>query len=108
MQGLIIDVNELNQLLKRHLNQKTLSLEQGLKDSLDSTVFSWGSVTHRKNGETVSDPRNAIDTGELQKSIKSREGKGLRNYIKFNAEYSARVIEHSTVDFLQFTLERIE
>lgn len=108
MQGLTIDNSQLNQLLKRHLDSKTLALEQGLKDSLDSAVFSWGSVTHRKNGETVTDPRNAIDTGELQASIKSRMGQGLTNYIKFNAEYSARVLDHSTVDFLEFTMERIQ
>ena len=102
-----INSSLLTQILKSHLDSKTEKLTEGLKNSLDSTIFSWGSVTHRKSGEIVSDPRNAIDTGKLQESIKSEEGRGLTNKIRFEAEYSALVLEHSTVDFVGFTLDRL-
>lgn len=102
-----IDNSALESVLKNHLDKKTKQLTEGLKDSLDSPVFSWGTQTHRKNGDIVSDPRNAIDTGKLQKSVQMEEGKGLSNKIKFEAEYSARVLEHSSVDFVEFTIGRI-
>lgn len=102
-----IDNSGLGSILKNHLDKKTKQLTEGLKASLDSPVFSWGSQTHRKNGEVVSDPRNAVDTGELQKSIQMKEDKGLSNKIYFEAEYSARVLEHSSVDFVEFTIGRI-
>lgn len=105
--SLKIDNSAIESILKYHLDKKTKQLTEGLKDSLDSTVFSWGSQTHRKNGEVVSDPRNAVDTGELQKSIQMEDGKGLTNKIKFEAEYSARVLEHSSVDFVEFTIGRL-
>ena len=105
--SLKIDDSVLSQILKTHLDNRTEKLTEGLKNSLDSAIFSWGSVTHRKNGTVVSDPRNAIDTGKLQKSIMSEEGRGLTNKIKFESEYSALVLEHSSVDFVEFTMERL-
>lgn len=106
---MVVQINQslLTQILKKHLDEKTKELEAGLKSSLDSQVFSWGSTTHRKNGEVVSDPRNAIDTGNLQESIKSEEGRGLTNVIRFEAEYSAKVLEQSSVDFVEFTIDRL-
>lgn len=97
----------LTQILKNHLDNKTVVLTDGLKKSLDSPIFSWGSITHRKNGETVTDPRNAIDTGELQKSVRLETGRGLSNKIIFDAEYAEKVIDHASVDFVDFTIERL-
>lgn len=102
-----LDSGYINNLLKTHLDERTSELERGLKGSLDSAIFSWGSVTHRKNGEIVSDPRNAIDTGVLQESIHTINGKGLSNTIKFDVEYAANVLEHSSVDFIEFTIGRL-
>lgn len=105
--SLKIDESLLNQMLKNHLDSKTDELTEGLKNSLNSNIFAWGSVTHRKSGEIVSDPRNAVDTGKLQESIKSEKGSGLTNKINFEAEYSALVLEHSSVDFVEFTMEML-
>ena len=102
-----LNMGYLDDILKTHLDNKTLALAQGFKDSLDSPIFSWGSITHRKNGDVVSDPRNAIDTGNLQKSIEAQIGRRFTNDITFNVEYAALVLEHSSVDFVEFTIERI-
>lgn len=101
------DNSEIERVLKKHLDHKTQELTQGLKDSLESPVFSWGTVTVRKNGDIVSDPRDAIDTGNLRDSIQFEEGQGLSNTIVFGADYSQDVMDMSNVDFVDFTLTRM-
>ena len=105
--SLKLDTSYLSEIMKTHLDSKTKQLTEGMRDSLDSPIFSWGSVTHRKNGDVVSDPRNAIDTGNLQKSVVMETGRGLANKIKFEAEYAAKVMESSSVDFVEFTIDRL-
>lgn len=40
-----------------------------LREEIENPQFEWDSITVRKNGEVVSSPRNAVDTGELRDSL---------------------------------------
>lgn len=47
-------------------------LAKALNDAMESSIWKWtpGVTTDRKNGESVESPRNIIDTGALQNSLR--------------------------------------
>lgn len=48
--------------------EATRSLHEAIKDAIKSDRWQWNKTTKRKNGETVSSPRDAVDTRELLNS----------------------------------------
>jgi hypothetical protein len=52
--------------------------------------WDWPNVTHRKNGEIVTSPRNIYDTGELFKSQRSWST-GDNAEILYDCDYAAEV-----------------
>jgi len=84
------------------------AIDDEFRVTLDSPVFAWNSVTKRKNGEIVSDPRNAIDLGGLRESqtLSFLPQPGLA-VIEWCVPYAEVEFDHSTVDLVDFTLSRL-
>lgn len=107
MANLQINFSQLKVTLDEALDKKTEEIFGEFQKTLDSPVFAWGGITYRKNGEIVSDPRNAIDTGNLRDSMFIEKSQDLKRSIVFGADYSEDVFVHSTVDLVEFTIERM-
>lgn len=65
--GPIIDagIQKGNQIIQTQLTK-------ALNDAMESSIWKWtpGVTTNRKNGELIESPRNIIDTGALQNSLR--------------------------------------
>ncbi len=88
--------------------QRVYSLYREFKTTINSPVFSWNSVTRRKNGEVVGDPRNAIDLGGLLEGQKLTFISPKTALIEWEAPYTAIVFDHATQNLVEFTLSRIK
>lgn len=108
MANFTLNVAGLENRLRKALDIQTEKIFHGLELTLDSPVFSWGTTTYRKNGEIVSDSRNAIDTGNLRDSMFIEKTDDLKRSILFGAEYTEKVFEHADVDLVEFTLDRLK
>lgn len=108
MANFTLNVAGLENRLRKHLDIETERLFNGFQLTLDSPVFSWGTTTYRQNGEIVSDPRNAIDTGNLRDSMFIEQTDDLKRTILFGAEYTEEVFDHADVDLVEFTLDRLK
>lgn len=65
-----------------------------LDEAVDKALYQWPRVTIRQNGQSVSSPRNIVDTGRLKnsKNLSSRFGKTFAEVsIQYRAEYAAYV-----------------
>ena len=46
--------------------------DRAMKVSIRAKIWNWPNVTRRRNGQTVSSPRDIVDTGELLRSQSMR------------------------------------
>lgn len=84
-------------------------LADEFKTTINSPVFAWQSTTKRRNGEIVSDPRNAFDTGALLAGQQDPVYLDSRTaQIQWLQPYTGIVFSHSTTDLVDFTLERLK
>ena len=69
-------------------------LKEALNNAVESTTWQWNAVTKRQNGQTVSSPRDIVDTGALRRSLSIAE-KNLKTKttleIKYSVPYAALV-----------------
>lgn len=103
-----LNTKPLRAALKDAVKDVAGDLERQFKISLNSPLFAWGSTTYRRNGEVVGDPRNAIDTGELQESSAVVPVSDYQFDIVWNVSYAEKVFQHATIDLLEFTATRVK
>lgn len=76
--------------------------------TIESPVFAWGTVTHRRNGSVVSDPRDAVDTGNMRDSLETNKLRPGLYQLIWQADYTKNVFNQAIVDLIPFTLERFK
>jgi hypothetical protein len=97
----------IQEITSKVLQKKIRQLEEGFKETLDSPIFIYEGTTRRKNGTIAKPVRNAIDTGNLKRSIVATFVKSGTGTIKFRKDYAAKVLSHASVDIVAFTLEKM-
>lgn len=103
-----LDQSGMRSLLGRVVEQQTQRLNEQFRYTLDSPLFSWNSTTYRRNGDVVTDPRNAIDTRKLLDSADVRRVTDYHFQIVWNVDYSANVLgNHADVDLLKYTVDQL-
>jgi hypothetical protein len=98
----------VNQLIEPYFDRQVRRLHEHLSLTIDSPVFVWGTTTRRKNGQVVSDPRNAIDLGGLRDSQKLRFITPKTAIIEWTVPYASKVFSHAKEDLVKLTLERMK
>lgn len=61
--------------------------------TFDDPLWNWPHTTRRHNGETVSSPRNIVDTGELRGSLQPPEVAGYAVRLTWDSEHAQKVFE---------------
>ena len=89
----MFDYNQINSIVSGAFEATADAYAQAQIEAIQAEVYPWdGTVTYRKSGEIVSEPRNAWDTGELGESLVQLKGIGLRLYL-YLAAHAAEVHE---------------
>lgn len=92
-----ININRkpLDMAIAKSFNKLLNHFEDELNAQLEADKWQWapGVVTNRVNGETVSSPRNIIDTGELKRSLVIEKKSDRSADFTYTQEYSALVHE---------------
>ena len=61
------------------------------REAFDKSEWGWNKVTHRRNGDVVSSPRNIVDSGELRDSQQEPQIVGLTARITWDSDHAAPV-----------------
>jgi hypothetical protein len=69
-------VKALEQIMLAAGEQVALGLDTAFTDKLSSREYDWPGPTRRANGQTVTTPRDIIDTGELDSSQQLLRSRG--------------------------------
>lgn len=83
----MFDHNAINRLvINRLVNESFEATADAFADAqtqaLNAEIYEWdGTITHRKSGEIVGSPRDAVDTGELENSLIQLKTIGARTYL---------------------------
>jgi hypothetical protein len=64
-----IDLSKINSCLNRAFDVAVEAQKDAFQDAIASDIWEWERETVRRNGETVTSPRDIIDTGELYDSL---------------------------------------
>jgi hypothetical protein len=103
-----LDESGLRSLLKGAVEKQANRLNDEFRNTLNSPLFSWNSTTYRRNGEVVTDPRNAIDTRKLLESAGVHRVNDYRFQIIWDVDYSANVLgNHADVDLVKYTIRNM-
>lgn len=98
----------LRSLLTGAVEKQANQLNDEFRNTLDSPIFSWNSTTYRRNGEVVTDPRNAIDTRKLLESADVHRVNDYHFQIVWGVDYSANVLgNHADVDLVRYTVNNL-
>jgi hypothetical protein len=98
----------LRSLLNGTVEKQANRLNDEFRNTLNSPLFSWNSTTYRRNGDIVTDPRNAIDTRKLLESADVHRVTDYHFQIIWNVPYAANVLgNHADVDLVRYTVNNL-
>jgi hypothetical protein len=103
-----LTAEDLAKGLQPAFESKCKKLHTNFRVTIESPIFAWNSVTRRKSGEIVSDPRDAVDTGKLRDSQTLTFLKPGLAEIKWRVPYAKNVFDHAFEEIIPFTLERLK
>ena len=83
----------LLQIAEKALDETAEEFADLQKEQMDKSVYDWPRTTHRSNGETVSAPRDIVDTGQLKASQQYEKTGRFRHEYVYPEPYAAIVHE---------------
>jgi hypothetical protein len=94
----MINYQELNQAINDAFEATADQYQDAQIKALHAPIYRWDSTTTiRKSGKEVTSPRDIVDTGELERSLVSVKGIGIRFYF-YLIDYAADVHEGYETD----------
>lgn len=69
MSKININLSQINSAINKAFDIAGEAQKDAFQDAITSDIWEWDRETVRRNGETVSSPRDIVDTGELYDSL---------------------------------------
>lgn len=88
-----LDVKELMSAVEEAMVDTTVDLIEAVTEAFNHDTYFWPNRTRRTNGETVSSPRNVVDSGELRDSWQLVHVSGTEMGIEWEAPYALEVFK---------------
>jgi hypothetical protein len=95
MANVKIDLSKINSAINRAFDVAVEAQEDAFQDAIASDIWEWERATKRRSGETVSSPRDSVDTGELYDSLVISRNANAVEY-RWEADHASIVHDGAT------------
>ncbi|WP_293913734.1 hypothetical protein [Deinococcus sp.] len=87
----VVRMQGLGALTERGLLGAATDFGKACTGAFDDPLWNWPHTTRRRNGETVSSPRNLVDSGDLRDSLMPPEQAGNAVRLTWTSDHAGEV-----------------